>query len=316
MILHLSRFRYSMLKNYYFPIFIYFLLLNTSHANISRQHQVDSLKMSLKGITGDTNKANIWVQIALLELESDSALEYMKKALAIEKQYNNKARLGYIYRKIGNIYYERFNNYGKGLAYYFTSLKLFQEINDTDGMAWCFNNIGNVYFTKAKFSRNKSDYDLALVNHFKALKLREALGEKGGIVISNSFLNLGEIYLEWQQYKDAVEYYHKASELFMKTADTSAHYTTNVIGSVLISFMGLAKAYSGLGDYYSSQKYITWCQKHFEIGEYPKGEMEVDMIFGQINPDLGPEPGLGCFERVLCTLHYTVIGYESLAHHH
>ena len=57
----------------------------------------------------DTSKVNALLQMAANDLTPKTSLEKAKMALEIEKRYNYKNRLAVAYRKVGNVYFERFS---------------------------------------------------------------------------------------------------------------------------------------------------------------------------------------------------------------
>jgi tetratricopeptide (TPR) repeat protein len=59
----------------------------------------------------------------------------------------------------------------------------------------------------------KSEYELSLEYYLKSIKIRKELfGEKHSI-ISDSYINVGIVYLETSEYDTAIAYYRKALEI-------------------------------------------------------------------------------------------------------
>ncbi len=124
------------------------------------------------------------------------------------------------------------------------------HLNYKVGKALCLDNIGTLYC-------NKGEYEHALVNYFKALKINEALGNRKGIsnnlnnigiiyrilkkfdtaleyqfkglkideglgnkvAIAKDNISIGNIYYDAENYKEAMTYYNKALKYFVETSD-------------------------------------------------------------------------------------------------
>jgi len=77
-------------------------------------------------------------------------------------------------------------------------------------LAEAFNYIGIIHY-------NKGDYQRALDNHHKSLKIKEEIGEKLGV--ATSLNNIGSIYANQGDYQRALEYFHSSLKIREETND-------------------------------------------------------------------------------------------------
>jgi len=265
-----------MKKLFYVLVLCYLFLPDSLYALNKVSQNKDSLLTALEKAGEDTNKVNILMELAFLEknyLEApDLSLNYAWKALELEKRFGFKIRLGTIYRKIGNIYADRINNYEKALEYYLKSLKLYQQSNYKVGAAACFNNIGNIYSSKAELSGDDSAFTIALENHFHALKLYEELARKGRI--AQSCMSIADAYLAHSDYIKALEYYRKCNDLILSC--DSADLLT-----IRKSFVGLSEAYAGMNETKKALENILQYKKYLDATNNQYDLMFVYIFLGE-----------------------------------
>jgi len=265
------------------PALIFFLLFLTGNiilAQVNSYAYLDTLKKDLLKQKDDTNKVNILVQLsqeyAFVANMPDQGLIFANQALELEKQFGNKKRLAYIYRRTGNIYFERYSNYEKALEYYFESLKLFQEANDQMGMAACFNNIGNIYSTKGSLSGDTSDFNTSLRYLNKGLMLRKKYADSGSV--GASYLNIGSTYLAMHSYDKATECLLKSSKLYEKLGEPNG---------ITLSYTALSRAYLGKGNIKKALEYTELCNENFAKSKTKLDTMLIQRGFTDINMILG-----------------------------
>ena len=97
------------------------------------------------------------------------------------------------------------------------------------------------------------NYDKALDNHFKALKLRNEVGDKHDIAFS--LTNLGNIYNDKLEYSNALNYYLQAEPMLRESGDKKAY-------AALISNIGVTYYYNK-----NLRKAIELIQKSMEVRE-------------------------------------------------
>jgi tetratricopeptide (TPR) repeat protein len=129
---------------------------------------------------------------------------------------------------IGEEYFD-FENYSLALEDFFTSLKIYEAIDDLNGIADASNSIGRVYY-------NMENFQEGLVYFSKALNYYEKIGDEtstGGVLN-----NLALIYYEIDSIDSAIEYYQKALVIKEKYDDK----------------LSVAAIYHNLGLVYMNQK--------------------------------------------------------------
>ena len=85
-----------------------------------------------------------------------------------------------------------------------------EELNLIKESSGNYNYIGNLY-------KNRNDYNKALENFQKALKIEEEQDDKSGI--SGTYNNIGIIYRLMGDYAKSLEYFQKSLEICFKLGD-------------------------------------------------------------------------------------------------
>ena len=214
-----NKFRNNSVK--YFTGIIIALTLSASAANAQDMHNIDSLKSRLN-TAGDTVK--ISTMLALMKhysrIDSDSALQYGKKALGLSQSIGYSRGIALSLSDIGRVY----NMNGKikqALAYYKKALAIRKQIGNQSEIAGSLNNIGAVYF-------NLADYPEALKYFLQSLAIRKSLGNQSDI--SASLNNIGSIYMKQGNLNQALHYFKRAMNIRNKIGPEAglAETTSNI----------------------------------------------------------------------------------------
>ncbi|MGV3697476.1 tetratricopeptide repeat-containing sensor histidine kinase [Flavobacterium sp.] len=148
-----------------------------------------------------------------------------------------KNSLARAYGSIGIVFSEQ-SSYAKALQYELKALKIYEETNNLEKCARLYNNIGIVY--KAQ------DDDFKALSYFlKCLRIQEKIGDK---TVGITTTNIGNIYLHQKNYPKALEYYHKAQQLFAKYPNPR----------------GLGELYNNLGLYHKQKDNPAEALKFFD----------------------------------------------------
>lgn len=236
----------KLLVKYFLFFFLLFLIVSIAKQSHAQQGKIDSLKKQLLILNAkpqtyerDTSKITILSHLSreYAYISSyDSALQYANQAVQIidsafviqspefkhgtfqeiDVWVNRKlfSALSNAYNNIGLVYTNQ-ADYFMALDYFLKALKIDEELlkqasrkSDTNfirksktGMARRLSNIGLVY-------ANQGNYPQALDYDFRALKMKEALGDKRGIAITLG--NIGIIYKAQNDYPKALDYYFRA----------------------------------------------------------------------------------------------------------
>ncbi|MBL4704255.1 MAG: sensor histidine kinase [Flavobacteriales bacterium] len=100
------------------------------------------------------------------------------------------------------------------MAYFSESLKIWEKIETSRGIADCLNNIGLIYSKNGEFAQ-------AMSYHIRSLDIRRSIQDTIGVASSHN--NIGDVYAKQGQYGKAIEYNKKAFQI------------ANGVGNVLIT---------------------------------------------------------------------------------
>ncbi|MEH0156720.1 tetratricopeptide repeat-containing sensor histidine kinase [Limibacter armeniacum] len=213
-----------------------------------RNPAIDSLYLKLHYAEKDSNRVELLLQIAKSYGTSnpDSALHIADEALKESSRIGFQGGIARAYRTRGNCYFFK-ADYPEALQDYHESKHIFEQLNDTVGIAGSLQNIGktherqndipkaeNAYRTALHLldvSGNKyaksfafgnmanlcfflQKYDSALYYHDKALALRKQLKAKN--LIGYSYNDIAIVYSAKGDIEKGLEYYRKAHNLMVK----------------------------------------------------------------------------------------------------
>ena len=151
------------------------------------------------------------IENALLNHQQDSV-----KLILLDFLAGALNDIGYYYKHQGDIP-QAIENYQK-------SLKIREDIGDSEGISITLNNIGVIY-------KNQGNIPKALEFHQKSLKIQEEIGDKKGLALSLN--NMGFIYNDQGDNSKALEYYHKALKIREEIGDRAGiAYTLDNIGVI------------------------------------------------------------------------------------
>lgn len=254
-----------------FLVFIFFFQWSTAFCQPSG---IDSLLSLLKTDRHDTSKIthlnNLCSEYRLIG-KYDSAFNMGMAALDIGKKIlanggnpkelnETKSGIAASYNNLGIVTKEQ-GNYSEALDYYFSSLKIYEEMNDKKGSASVLGNLGGVY-------RNQGDFPKALDCYYKAIKINEELGDKSGL--SDNYLRIGIVYENQGDYPKALNNYFDALKVYEE----------------LVNKPRIALALGNIGVAYSSQnnypKALEYYLKALEIDEELGNKSGIARHFGNI----------------------------------
>lgn len=174
--------------------------INTIHyfelaQNLSKKHNYwKGLSQAHLGIT----------ELYFNKKTNDSlALNHLNESLYAAKQAKSLDLQAAAYKRIGSIH-RRKGNYDLALQNYQFALRIYEDIEDQEGIAFIHNNIANVYSSVGNHSL-ALDYTLKSLNYWEEKNDRQKIG-----ITSN---NLGLIYLSQKNYTQALSYFFKSLEI-------------------------------------------------------------------------------------------------------
>ena len=151
--------------------------------------------------------------------------EYMNTALAIFKQYKLKPKIGECYQGLGYLY-DRLNKSDKSLKAYKEALKIYKELNDSSNIADGHNSLGHWYF-------NYGDYKRALEHYFEAMSIWSVKNDS--VRMSIVYGNLANVYKTQKEYDKALELYSKQINLLKNTQNYQLALAYQNVGVLYIN---------------------------------------------------------------------------------
>lgn len=213
-----------------------------------------------KGCNSDTCKARELLDKSfdLSEAQPDSAIQLARESLKITKA--NTPAWGRAHQIIG-VCYDYKGLLDSAIYHLQQSYATYDILKMHDKQSHVLNDIGLAYY----FSGN---YELSLRNHFKALDLRKAIGEKKYIAMSMH--NIGIVYRSRKDYKNAL-YYYKESLDIKKSMN-------NEMG-ILNTTINIGGVYQNLSEYDSA---LIYAQHSLDLAKKLKSSNDISIAYSNI----------------------------------
>lgn len=222
------------------------------------------------------------------ERKFELALKSLEQALALAKQYNNKATIGKIYTNLGN-YYSSQKDYYKTLEYYRESLAIKTELGDEKGIAQLNNNLGIIYQV---IGDDQAAYEALQ----KSLATHEKLRNMEGIATTCN--TLGNYLFGHRNDTEAIEIFKKGLSAAQEIKNDSA---------IALTYHNLAGIYRAQGDFKLALKYyfnsLTILEKLKDIDSLVKAYNGIGIIYQEQGDNL---TALKYYQRSLKILGHTV----------
>lgn len=264
-------------------LFIYFILSLLINGIINGQTlDKDSLRLALEKSVTDSARIHNYVLLSREYLYSDLklSLEYAENSLKLaEKQYNDDV-LAYAVFNAGNVYFA-LGMYELSSRFFYRYLSIKKEKGSKREVAFALSNIGAIHLQLKQYEKAEPIFlsTLDLINELSTLNDGKLLPEivsvynnlgiiyrelddkakaidyyKRGIVIALNmgfedeplamlYNNLGNAYIDIQNYSDAYEALQKALSLRQKN---------NNIAGIAASYRNLGNYYQSVGDFKSA----------------------------------------------------------------
>ncbi|MCR8669009.1 tetratricopeptide repeat protein [Aestuariibaculum sp. M13] len=213
-------------------ICVFFLL---AYSGFGQNSSIDSLKRIVNSGVKDTT-----VVIALNELSKEligigdfnESYSAAKKANDLSIEIDYKRGVAYSLKNIGLTQFYQ-GKYLDVLNSWTQSLKEFESINDTIGMATVVNNLGVIYYSQGGNVK-------ALDYYLRSLSISEKI--KDNYNVAQTLLNIGGLYAEMGNYDKALEYFNKFNDYKQNVNDNDS--------KLLIGYlMGVGEVYYKKGQY-------------------------------------------------------------------
>ena len=188
----------------------------------SQNARIDSLKAIIDSEANDTAMVSTLNALSL-EFLKENILEaevYAEQANELATQIDFKKGKAYALKNIGLAEYYQ-GNYDKVFEFWTKSLKEFESIPDTLGIANMSSNLGVVYY-------DQGSHDKALDYYLKSLSFSEKLNDP--IRITTALVNIGGLYTQMEDYEKAFDSYKRMEVYFdeLNNTDIEATYLMGV----------------------------------------------------------------------------------------
>jgi len=182
------------------------------------QNQADSLKKIIDQHPSDSIKVKALFKYADIFRIKD-AIEFKKR---VDQGLNLAKKIGYRKgiaegnRRLGT-HYRMQSNYNQGVQYFLKALKIFEELDDKQGVANCYDRLGLIYqrqMANAPKGAKEAYYKKSLEYYAKVKVIYQKL-KKRNAVLAN-YVNVGVLHFVYRDYKQALQVYNKGIELSEK----------------------------------------------------------------------------------------------------
>lgn len=300
-------------------IYICVFFLFTGGVAKAQDPGLDSLKKVLFGLEEDTSRVNTLNDIAyiLYRISPDEAVEYGLEARDLSEKLNFMEGLAQAYKMIGLGYYMQ-GNYTEAISNWEPALKLFEQFGDIQLVANMLSNLGSAYYTTGineeaieyslralklaeelgdsvrigtllntiglVYSEQPGTLDKARNHYIRTMEIADAIGYDA--LVGVSYINLGELYIEKEEYDSALFYFEKSLTILTSNIDISASLT--FIGNI----------YTQKEEYTMA---IQYYQDAYELAKEEDAQREmVSSLLGMasVQEDLGkPEISIDYFKQ-------------------
>ena len=217
---------------------------------------------------------------------------FLKKALGVNKEINDKDGEATCYRNLGALF-QSVGEYAKAEEYLHKALTIKTDIGDRDGEATCYGNLGALF-------QSAGEYAKAEEYLHKALTIKTDIGDRHGE--ATCYGSLGLLFHSVREYAKAKEYLHKALTINTDIGDRDREATCyGNLGVVFLSVGEYAKAKEYLHKALTINTDIgdrdgeATCYGNLgalfrSVGEYAKAEEYLHKAL-TINTDIGDRDG-------------------------
>ena len=218
-------------------------------------------KVELRG--NKTEASNQYFTIGKLfnlRTQFDNAIKYLKKALVLFKQINNKPKQSEVLDYMASVYYN-LGQYNQTILVFKDALALKREIGDENGQAMIFSELGEAM-------GNTYQFEGATENILDALSIYQKIGNQ--TAISEAYEKLGSLYYSQNDYQKSLVYFKKALNTEKVSKDNKLKEDIlNSIGVVLFK----------MGNYDEALKYYN---KSIELNKETGNKRNLSISYNNI----------------------------------
>ena len=166
--------------------------------------------------SGEGSMLNNISQIFQARGEYDSALEYLERSLALCREIGNKSGEATTLGNISQIFQAR-GEYDTAREYLKQSLSISQEIGDKKDEGTTLNNLSTLYY-------GRGEYDTALELLKRSLSIRQEIGDKSGE--GWTLNNISQIFQAKGEYDTALKFLKRSFSIMQEIGDKSGEGKT------------------------------------------------------------------------------------------
>lgn len=186
-----------------------------------------------------SNAGVVYFTLGMFEAASRSFYQY----LAIQREKDNKQKIAFGLANIGAIHMQM-NQFENAEPIYLSALQLLDELTTTDNKGETLPEIVTFYNNLGIINRELGKVDTAISYYQKGIHLAKSLSAEDEY-LAMLYNNLGNIYIDIQQYDPAFQALQTALDLRIKNNNVS----------------GMASSYRNIGSYYLSRKEYKQAEK-------------------------------------------------------
>lgn len=179
-------------------------------------------------------------------------LEALNICMELNRDADKSRDIAQLHYQIGSLY-KTLGNYQKAIENCLAGLKMYEGLNDKNGIALIYRVMGSIY-------KYKGEYEKSLFYYFNGLRINE---EEGNLPqVANSFNNIGVVYFTLKNYDQALRYYKKSLEINLsKNIESEAAINIGNIGVVYLEKNKLDSAF-----FYFNKRYNSALQQNDKKG--------------------------------------------------
>ena len=172
--------------------------------NLAKQAYSISVKEKFSDLTIDALLQISYILVTKTELTQ--SMGFTMKAKELAQSSNDKHALAEVSFLVG-LNHSFWGDYQISYDNFFTALRLFEEVNDPNGMAKTLNGIGSVCYHQKNFAKASYYYSAAL---------KKARDKKDVLNIANVLNNMGLVFIEQKNNNAAINAFNEAIEINKK----------------------------------------------------------------------------------------------------
>ena len=180
---------------------------------------------------------------SLSEKQTDSALVFANKAVQLSKNINYKKGIAESSNNIA-VCQDIKGNSVEAIKQFITTIKLFEELKDTNKIAQCYSQMGISYFFQYQYDNAQLYYQKAINLYLKTKNKKELAGV---------LINQGIVYTYINKYNEAEKNYLDALNIYQQEKNVAGLSPT---------YNSLAKIYFAKKDYEKAIEYYKQSEKY------------------------------------------------------